>query len=204
MATFDKPGDYILRLVADDGEFWLSDRVAVHVLSAGTSVAAAWEFNTNLDKEGWTEVNPGTRVRQWPNQDWPTTSHPVKYVAGGYYVLAVEDSSDASLLSPDHLGIDLTGHETITFRFQNHTPATEMRLNFTTEADGVWSDTKSLAFTVTANDNGSRTCSLDMSSVPAWKGRLRQMRLDLATGKPLTGTCRFDYVWIGSERRLTE
>ena len=106
-ATFERPGDYLLRLMADDGEFWLSDMVAVHILPAGTSVAAAWEFNTNLDKEGWTEVNPGTRVQHWPNQDWPTTSHPVKYVAGGYYVLAVEDSPDAHLLSPDHLGVEL-------------------------------------------------------------------------------------------------
>ena len=198
MATFDRPGDYLLRLVADDGEFWLSDMVVVHVLPAGTSVAAAWEFNTNLDKEGWTEVNLGTRVQQWPNPDWPTTSHPVKYVAGGYYVVAVEDSSDAHLLSPDHLGVDLTGHPTVTIRFQNHTPAAQMRLKFTTEADGVWDDAKSRAFPVVANDNGSRTYSLDMSAVPAWKGRLRQLRLDLATGQPLTGTCRFDYMWITS------
>ena len=73
-----------------------------------------------------------------------------------------------------------------------------MRLRFTTEADGDWDDAKSLAFTVVANDNGRRTYSLDMSAVPAWKGRLRQLRLDLATGKPLTGTCRFDYIWITS------
>ena len=197
-ATFDKPGDYLLRLVAHDGEFWLSDMVVVHILPAGTLVAAAWEFNRHLDKEGWTEVNPGTRVQQWPNQAWPTTSHPVKYVAGGYYVLAIEDSPDARLLSADHLGIDLRGKETITIRFQNHTPATEMRLKFTTQSDPVWDDAKSRAFTVVANDNDSRTYSLDLSAVPAWKGRLRQLRLDLATGKPLTGTCRFDYIWVCS------
>ncbi len=197
-ATFERPGDYILHLKADDGEFWLSDIVAVHVLPAGVSVAAAWEFNTNLDKEGWTEVNPGTRVQHWPNQDWPTTSHPVKYVAGGYYVLAVEDSSDAHLLSPDQLGVDLTGHPAVIIRFQNHTPAAQMRLRFTTEADEVWDDAKSRAFDVAANDNGSRTYVLDLSAVPAWKGRLRQLRLDLATGQPLTGTCRLDYVWITS------
>ena len=51
---------------------------------------------------------------------------------------------------------------------------------------------------VVANDSGSRTYALDLSAVPAWKGRLRQLRLDLATGQPLTGTCRFDYVWITS------
>jgi hypothetical protein len=67
-ATFSNPGDYVLRLVAHDGEFWISDMVVVHILPKGTSVAKAWEFNKNLDKEGWTEVNPGTRVQKWPNQ----------------------------------------------------------------------------------------------------------------------------------------
>ena len=196
VATFERPGDYLLRLVADDGELWLSDMVVVHILPAGTSVAAGWEFNTPLDKEGWTEVNPGTRVQQWPDPNWPTTSHPVKYVAGGYYVLAIEDSSDAHLLSSDRIGIDLTGQETVTLRFQNHTRATGMRLRFTTETDSVWDDAKSRTFTVVADDNGCRTYGLDMSGVAAWKGRLRQLRLDLATGEPVTGTCRFDYAWI--------
>ena len=196
VATFQTPGDYLLRLVADDGEFWLSDMVVVHILSAGTSVAAAWEFNMPLDKEGWTEVNPGTRVQQWPDPNWPTTSHPVKYVAGGYYVLVIDDSSDAHLLSPEPLEIDLTGQETVTVRFQNHTPAIRMRLRFTTDADPVWDDAKSRTFTVVADDNGCRTYCVDMSAIAAWKGCLRQLRLDLATGEPVTGTCRFDYVWI--------
>ncbi|NUQ63008.1 MAG: hypothetical protein HUU20_10990 [Pirellulales bacterium] len=86
--------------------------------------------------------------------------------------------------------------ETVTIRFQNHTPVTEMRLRFTTEADAVWDDAKSKVFSVVANDNGCRTCGVDMSAAPAWKGRLRLLRFDLAMGKTLTGTCRFDYVWI--------
>jgi hypothetical protein len=200
-AAFEQPGDYLLRLVAHDGQFSISDRVTVHVLPPRTSVALAWEFNKNLDKEGWTEVNPGTRLRQWPNGQWSTTSHPVKIVAGGYYVLAIENSSDAHLLSADHLGLDLAGKERFTIRFQNHTPATEMRLRFTTESDPAWEDAKSLTFPVVANDNENRIYSLDLSHTAAWKGRLRQLRLDLATGKPLTGTCRFDYIWIGSAPR---
>lgn len=195
-ATFNTPGDYALRLVAHDGELWLSDMLVVHILPPGTSVLKAWEFNTNLDKEGWTEVNPGTRVQQWTDQAWPTTSHPVKLVGGGYYVLAIEDSRDAHLLSADRLGTDLTGKETIVVRFQNRTPATQMRLKFTTDADPAWDDVKSQTFTVVANDNQSRTYAVDLSAVPAWKGRLRQLRLELATGTPLAGTCRFDYIWI--------
>ncbi len=197
-ANFEQPGDYLLRLVADDGQFWVSDMVAVHVLAPGQSVAAAWEFNRNLDKEGWTEVNPGTRVQQWANQDWPTTSRPVQHVAGGYYLLAIDGSPDAHLLSADHLGMELTGKERIVIGFQNHTPATGMRLRFTTEADAVWNDAKSLPFQVVAHDNASRVYSLDLSAVPTWKGQLRQLRLDLASGSPLTGTCRLDYIWVCS------
>lgn len=201
LARFRTCGDYTLRLRADDGELWLSDRVVVHVLPASTTVAKAWEFNTNLDKEGWTEVNPGTQDRLWQNADWPTTSNPVKLVTGGYYILAIENSPNAQLLSPDQIGLALTGRERVTLRFQNHTPAEQMRLRFITDLDGAWDDKKSAAVEVKPNDDESRTYTLDMSAVPAWKGHLRQFRLDLASGKPLTGTCRFDFVWISTTAR---
>jgi len=195
-ATFAAPGDYLLRLVADDGELWLSDMVAAHILPAETSVLAAWEFNASLDKEGWTEVNPGTRLEEWKNPRWPTRAHPVKYVAGGYYILAIENSRDAHLLSPDRLGVALSGDEAVTIRCQNHTPTSRMRLRFTTDADTTWNDVKSRAFEVTPNDTTVRTYTVPMSGLPAWAGRLRQLRLDLATEGPLTGTCRLDYIWI--------
>lgn len=195
-ATFDQPGDYVLRLVADDGEHWLCGRTVVHVLPSGTSVVKAWEFNRNLDKEGWTEVNPGTRVEQWETQGWASKAEPVKYVAGGRYVLAIAESTDAHLLSADHLDVDLTGTETFTLCFQNHTPATRMRLMFTTDDAPAWDQARSCTFAVVANDLQSRVYSVDLSAIPGWKGRLRQLRLDLATGEPLTGTCRFDYIWL--------
>ena len=200
-ADFSPPGDYLLRLVADDGELWLSDLVAVHVLPPGVSVAAAWEFNKPLDKEGWTEVNTGTQLREWTHplwSAWSTISHPVKYVAGGYYLVAVENSPDAHLLSGDNLSVDLIGRKTIKLRFQNHTPATRMRFRFTTEADPAWQDANSKTFDVTPNDNGPHDYTVDMSTVPGWTGRLKQLRLDLATGAELSGTCRLDYLWISN------
>lgn len=197
-ADFSTPGDYLLRLVGDDGELWVSDMAVVHILPPGASVARAWEFSKPMDKEGWTEVNPGTQLREWKDQKWPTKSEPVKYVGGGYYILAVENSPDAHLLSPDNLGVDLTANKAIQIRFQNHTPATRMRFRFTTDADTAWNDLKSRSFDVVANDNAPRQYTVDMSAVPGWAGRLKQLRLDLATGEPLTGTCRFDYIWVGS------
>ena len=195
-ATFSAPGDYLLRLKADDGELWQSDMVTVHILPTGTSIAAAWEFNQPLDKEGWTEADLGTQVRKWPNPVFPTTSHPVKYAAGGYYIVAIEQSSRARLLSADNLGLPLTGREKLNMQFQNHTPATEMRLRFLTDADATWDDAKSMLLPVVANDNFPRTYEFDLSAVKTWKGRLKQLRLDFSTGEPVTGTCRFDYIWL--------
>ena len=126
----------------------------------------------------------------------------MRYVSGGYYILAVEDSNDAHLLSPDNLGVNVDHHKLIRIRFMNHTPATTMRFRFTTAGDQIWDDAKSRDFDVVPNDEAPREYVVDMSSVPDWRGTLKQLRLDLATGENLTGTCRFDYIAIvgGSEQ----
>ena len=196
-ANFGAQGDYLLRLVGDDGQLWTSDLVAVHVLPPGATVAQAWEFNRQLDKEGWTEADLGTH--EWKNSDarWPSTAQPVMYVSGGYYIVAIEESAKAHLLSPDNLHVDANRNQTIRIRFQNHTPATQMRFAFTTDDDPNWNQAKSKSFAVVANDNGPREYTVDMSSVADWKGSLKQLRLDLtADGKANTGTCRIDYIWI--------
>ncbi|MCC6354007.1 MAG: right-handed parallel beta-helix repeat-containing protein [Verrucomicrobiae bacterium] len=195
-ATFPARGAYTLRLVADDGELWLSDTVVVHRLAESASVARAWEFNTPLDKEGWTEVNPGTKVQEWLDQQWPCKAEPVKYVGGGFYILAIENSRDAHLLSPDNLGIALPAAGVVHLRFQNHTPARQMRLRFTTDQDAAWDERKATIFEVSPNDNAPREYAVDMRRAPGWKGQLKQLRLDIATGTPLTGTCRFDSIRI--------
>lgn len=195
-ATFSIPGDYLLRLVGDDGELWVSDLVAVHVLPAGQTAAMAWDFNGFLDKEGWTEHHLGTRKREEPHPQWPTQSLPVQYVSGGYYILAVEDSTDAHLLSPDNLAVNADSHTRIRLRFMNHTPAAKMRLRFTTDDDPAWDDVKSREFATVPNDDAPREYVVEMTSEPGWKGTLKQLRLDLGTGESLTGTCRFDYIAI--------
>lgn len=197
-AAFSAPGDYVLRLVADDGELWLSDMVTVHILPAGAGVVKAWEFNAPLDKEGWSEADLGTQIRQWTDQASPTTSHPVQYVAGGYYLVAVEKSTSARLLSGDDLGVDLSRAKKITIRFQNHTPATHLRFRFTTAENPAWQEANSQTFEVVPEDPGPRVYTVDMSTVPGWTGHLKQLRLDLSDGTELTGTCRIDYIWIGS------
>jgi hypothetical protein len=197
-ASFSAPGDYVLRLVADDGELWLSDMVVVHILPPGGKVAKAWEFNEPLDKEGWSEANTGTKLMHWKNANWPTKSDPVKYVAGSYYIIALENTTDAYLLSATDLALPLAANPCVKIRFQNHTPATRMRFRFTTDSQPDWDAANGKSFAVTPNDNAPREYVVDMSDVAGWQGTLKQLRLDLATGTPLTGTCRIDYIWIGT------
>ena len=198
-ANFTAPGDYHLRLLADDGELWRSSHTAVHVLPPGTTVARAWAFSKPLDKEGWTEWNLGTRDMEWLEQKWACISRPVQLVAGGNYIVAMENATDAHLLSPDNLDMGLAKNQTVTIRLQNHTTATRMRIRFTTADAPAWEANQSKTFDVIANDNGPRVYTLDMRGTAGWTGRLKQIRLDLADGVPLTGTCRIDYLWIGKQ-----
>ena len=197
MADFSVPGDYLLRLVGDDGELWTSDMVNVHILPPGVSLSKAWEFNTNLDKAGWTEAELGTRERDEPKiKQQGGKSWPVKYVAGGYYIVAIEDAPEAHLLSADNLNVAISDHKTIRLRLQNHTTAQRMVISFTTTADGAWDNEKCQSFDVTPNDNEPREYVVDMSQIPEWTGTLRQLKLALTAGAPSTGTCRIDYIRI--------
>jgi hypothetical protein len=199
LADFPGPGDYRLRLKADDGELWRCDHTAVHILPPGSAVARAWSFSEPLNKEGWTDWNPGTKDMEFLEQSWACISRPVRIVAGGDYIIAIENAADAHLLSPGALGVDLTENKTVAIRFQNHTPATKMRIRFTTEAAPSWEDNPGQSFDVTPNDNETRLYTVDMQSTTGWSGKLEQLRLELCDGASITGTCRIDYIWIGRQ-----
>jgi hypothetical protein len=164
-------------------------------------VARAWSFSKPLDKEGWSDWNLGTKDEKFMGQKWDCIARPVHLVAGGRYVVAIENAPDAYLLSPDALGVDLDANGIVAIRFQNHTPAARMRLRFTTKDAPTWEAGLGQTFGVVPNDNDDRLYTVDMRSAAGWGGKLKQLRLDFADGAPLTGTCRIDYIWVGMQRK---
>ncbi len=195
-AVFSVPGEYLLRLVGDDGELWTSDLLTAHILPRGVSAAVAWEFNLPLNKQGWSEADLGTRTRvETPVRGQAGTSQPVKYVAGGCYIVAVEQAPAAKLTSEEML-VSIGPRQSIRVRCQNHTGASRMVIRFRTQADPAWDDAKSAAFPVTPEDTGFKDYIVNMSQVRGWTGLLKQLRLDLTAGEAATGTIRIDSIRI--------
>jgi hypothetical protein len=99
-----------------------------------------------------------------------------------------------------NLDVALKRNKTVQLRLQNHTSATRMTLRFITKTDSAWDDAKSKSFAVTPNDNDFRNYTVDLSTLPGWNGKLKQLRLDLTGGEPATGTCRIDYIWLDDSK----
>lgn len=196
-ATFPQAGDYRLLLTADDGEHFRTARTAVHVLPKGAKVQKAWTFSRNLDAEGWTFADLGTFKEhfQMEKSFWDTFSNPVHLVCGDFFVLAVRDSGRASLSSPDGLDLPVAPDTCVVLRLQNHTPAAAMRLSFTTTERPLFTEADTRVFPVNPNDVSDTVYVVPLKTT----GTLQQLRLDFsADGRPVTGTVRLDYVWIGT------
>lgn len=184
-ATLSVPGDYMLRLKGHDGELFASDVVYVTRLEKGCSVVKGWEFNNSLDKEGWTEESLGET--SWPDPTNPNfKTEEVKYVAGGYYNVAVKNATKATLISPQKLGIDARKNQVLEVRMLNQTNAKKMKLVFASE--------KSISFDVIPNDKKVRVYRTDLGKSTDWKGVIDQLQLELGSGMSATGVMRIDSV----------
>ena len=125
---------------------------------------------------------------------WDTFANPVQLVCGDYYILAIKEAKEPHLLSADHLGVPLAAGacDAAVLRLQNHTNAKRMRLSFMTETDATW---QTRDFDVVPDDLEDRIYVVPLAST----GTLRQMKLDFTVdGVPVTGTCRLDYIWLGT------
>jgi hypothetical protein len=78
---------------------------------------------------------------------------------------------------------------------KNSTSATDGQIFFSTVASPGIDAVKQKSFTMIANDPNFTTYTIDMSTVSAWTGTLRLMRLD--PGSATSGSFRVDYIHVG-------
>ncbi|MBQ9431913.1 MAG: right-handed parallel beta-helix repeat-containing protein [Kiritimatiellae bacterium] len=201
-ADFPTEGDYRIALKADNGTFWRTARTAVHVLPNGARTFRAWDFAKNLDMQGWRVENAGTDYEFLRNKMafWNSKSHPVRLVCGDYLVIALKETAEACIVTPDEMDVGVqcsaTRANAMRIKMQNHTDSKRMRLWWqTNSAAPLWEEKNTIAFDVTAMDGDDTIYTVSLPPI----GNLKQLKLAFsADGKKVTGTCRIDYIWLGS------
>lgn len=201
-AAFPGVGDWRVNVSADNGTLWRTSHTAVHVMPKGNRTFGAWDFAKNLDTQGWRAEETGTKYEFIPGNIpfWNTESFPVKIVCGGYYVIAVKASGAAAITSSDDRDLGVTFSPSranaVRIKMQNTTTSEKMRIWWQTDNDPEWSESKSLVFDVEPCATEDKVYTIPM---PTTIHSVKQMRISFsADGKPVTGTVRIDYIWIGA------
>lgn len=151
------------------------------VRNSGTGYATlkSWNFATDGNAEGWTALQLSGTV----------SNRVFDLVATG---------SDAQLTSPGGLAIGTPSvHRLVRIRMQNLSGGTAGRVYFTTNADPVWSEAKSVPFAVVAH-SGYTDYVIDMASNPLWAGVIRQLRIDPLNPSGSGHALRIDYIRVTS------
>ena len=204
-ATFPAEGDYRVNLKADNGTLWRTARTAVHILPPGARTFKAWDFARNLDMQGWRAEGTGTGYEFLPGATpfWNSKSHPVRLVCGDYLVVAMKDTAEACLVTPDEMDVGVlcggARANALRVKMQNHTTSRKMRLWWQTNGRApAWDEKNTVVFDVTPMDADDSIYTVPLPPV----GNLKQLKISFsADGEKVTGTCRIDYIWIG---RLSE
>lgn len=108
-----------------------------------------------------------------------------------------QGASSAHILSPDELNVGRALGDVLTIKMQNHTDSSRMRVRYTTIGNPGWTDAKSVCFDVRPPDDDDTLYTLRFGLGP--QDRLKRFRIDFsADGKPVTGTCRIDYIRLSN------
>lgn len=149
---------------------------SIKIVSDGRS----WEFNSpDAGAEGWAvkvQINALT-------------------LNAGYLEGAIA-GTDPSLLSPDELGIDASTYKKIKVRMKNGTSGTAGKFYFTTNADGVYNESKAKVFALTSSDPGYTEYTVDMTALPTWTGTIRRFRYDPVDAGASSGPVSIDYIRV--------
>lgn len=106
-------------------------------------------------------------------------------------------AKDPFLFSPDNLGIDMNKNTVIKLRMRQTTDRPMGKIYFTTTTSGTWEETKSKSFYIKKNNGEYVDYVIDMQYIDAWKGTLKQLRIDPIDNSGVLGEMAIDYIEIG-------
>jgi hypothetical protein len=115
---------------------------------------------------------------------------------GALHVTA--NGTDAQLYNPSFgsaqsLALPAAANRTIHVRLRNRTASNRAAFYFLTDADRTWDGTKYISLPITPNSDYT-DYTVDMGSVPAWKGTIRRLRFDPGEPSVTGGTYDIDAI----------
>lgn len=134
----------------------------------------SWAFETDGDLEGWQVRKTDAEVSD-----------------GGLHLFV--DAADPGIVSPNELGIDADDYPYVRIRMRNGTGDTVAQFFFVTDDDTTYGRSKSLGFSVSAQDDDYVEYVLDMGANEQWAGRIKQIRFDPVHGNS-SGTVSIDVI----------
>ncbi|TDD26802.1 hypothetical protein E1218_12140 [Kribbella turkmenica] len=165
----------------DDGPAIRNAIEAARTLGPGTTVdfgagsyvvsppPRSWEFQSS---EGWTSDD----------------GVPATVVAGAVTIPA---GADGSIDSPRNLNVEASKHRLAKWRLRNPTPASTLRISWTTQTSPEWSDEQSTTVAIAPGSDGFTDYSVDLGTRTGWSGLIKQVRFSLPDG-PSGGAAELD------------
>lgn len=117
--------------------------------------------------------------------------------------LGASSGVEPAVDSPDQLGLDASTIKRVRVKLANQTSGTQAKIYYTTNADPIWNELKSLSSYILPSDSTLREYVFDTTSAAAWTGTIKQIRvvptlsagsfsidsvqLDTATSLPMLG-----------------
>lgn len=135
--------------------------------------------------EGWTFTGGA--------QGWADASQISGFTASNGHIDFTSTGTDPFVVSPDSLNIPLSDYKKVKIRYKNGTASTTGQLFFMTNAEQTFTEDKSAAITITANDTGYTEYTFDFTGNAKWTGTLKQFRFDPATA---TGNISIDSIQL--------
>lgn len=154
----------------EPGILWgTANPVKQNVFAVRFTDPSGWDFV--LDAGGW-HAAKGISDFKWVEDD------------GGRPAIAGEiTAEDSILLSPDRIDSPCEDFSDVAVRIKNETDASRAKLFFTTADEPGFSEERRVTIPITPQSEEFVTYIVPMSSLPAWRGTLKQLRLTLAAGE---------------------
>ena len=103
--------------------------------------------------------------------------------------------TDPFLMSPDQIRIPTSDYKKVKIRYKNATSTSTGQLFFSTTTDPTFTEAKSSAIPIQANDAGYTEYVFDFTHNAQWTGTIKQFRFDPAAG---TGTISIDSIRLSN------